>query len=99
MGGEETTSVGGAAAARHEPQDGGAVLVWLVEEVARLAGVSPARVDPAKAIASYALDSLAAVELAHAVETRLGVSVPMAALFSDLTVANLAASLAAERPP
>jgi amino acid adenylation domain-containing protein len=74
--------------------DGGEAVTWLAEQVARLARVAPSRIDPRKPIASYALDSLAAIELMHAIETRAGVSIAMETLFSEVTVADLAASLA-----
>jgi amino acid adenylation domain-containing protein len=74
--------------------DGGEAVTWLAEEVARLARVAPSRIDPRKPIASYGLDSLAAIELMHAIETRTGVSIAMETLFSEVTVADLAASLA-----
>jgi amino acid adenylation domain-containing protein len=74
--------------------EAGALVTWLAAEVARLGGVDPSRADPRRPIASYALDSLAAVELMHAIETRAGVSITMETLFSEVTVADLAASLA-----
>ena len=70
-----------------------ALSAWLTEELARAAGVSLAKVDPRRPIASYGLDSLAAIELMHAIENRLGVSIGMETLFSEMTVADLAASL------
>jgi amino acid adenylation domain-containing protein len=74
--------------------EAGALVTWLAAEVARIGGVDPSRADPRKPLASYALDSLAAVELMHAIETRAGVSISMETLFSEVTVADLAASLA-----
>jgi amino acid adenylation domain-containing protein len=71
-----------------------ALMPWLAAEVARLGGVDPSWVDPRKPLAGYALDSLAVVELMHAIETRAGVSVSMETFFSDTTLADLAAALA-----
>ena len=76
-----------------------ALSAWLAEELARAAGVTLARVDPRRPIASYGLDSLAAIELMHAIESRLGVSIAMETLFSEMTVADLAASLASQPEP
>ncbi len=76
--------------------DDAALVTWLLGEVARLGGADPSRADPRRSIAGYALDSLAAIELMHAIETRFGVSVGLETLFSDATVAELAASLALE---
>jgi amino acid adenylation domain-containing protein len=73
-----------------------ALSAWLAEELARAAGVPPAKIDLRRPIASYGLDSLAAIELMHAIESRLGVSVAMETLFSEMTVADLAASLQRE---
>ncbi len=73
--------------------DAGAISAWLEVEVARAAGVASSAVDPRRPIASYALDSLAAIELMHAVENRFGVTLGMETLFSEITLAELAATL------
>ena len=73
--------------------DGEDLLGWLSEEAARHARIAAGAVDPRRPLAAYALDSLAAVELMHAIETRTGVGVEMETLFSEMSLAELAASL------
>ncbi len=73
-----------------EPDD---LLRWLAGEVARRSGMAPGSVDPRQSIASFALDSLATIELMHAIEQRLGATVEMETLFSEVSLADLAASL------
>ncbi|HYG61062.1 MAG TPA: amino acid adenylation domain-containing protein, partial [Thermoanaerobaculia bacterium] len=50
---------------------------FLRAELARAAGVDPAAVDPGRPPVELGLDSLAAVELSHRIETALGVSIPL----------------------
>ncbi|PYQ61977.1 MAG: non-ribosomal peptide synthetase, partial [Acidobacteria bacterium] len=67
---------------------------WLAAEVARRSGLPPgSEVDPGQPIASHALDSLAAIELMHAIERRTGVAMEAETLFSEVTLAELAAAL------
>jgi amino acid adenylation domain-containing protein len=67
---------------------------WLATEVARRSGMPPgSAVDPRQSIASHALDSLATIELMHAIERRVGVTVDTETLFSEVSLADLAASL------
>jgi len=72
---------------------------WLAGEVARHAGLPEGAVDPRRPIARYALDSLAAIELAHAVEERTGVALDLDAIFSEASVADLVESLRRRQPP
>src|SRR6185369_10553056 len=58
-----------------EEGDAGDLVRWLAEEVARRSGV--AAVDPRQPIASHALDSLATIELMHAIERHIGAAVEM----------------------
>ncbi len=67
---------------------------WLAAEVARRSGSA---VDPRQSIASHALDSLATIELMHAIERRAGVTVDIETLFSEVSLAALAATLEARR--
>ena len=82
MGGDEREGAGREELAR-----------WLSREVARCAGLPEGAVDPRRPIASYALDSLAAIELTHAVEERTGAVLDLDAVFSEASVEDLAASL------
>ena len=74
-----------------------AVCAWLAAEVASRSGVPVAAVDPQAPLASHALDSLHAIELAHALETRLGVPVEMESFFEAASIAELVADLYTER--
>ena len=49
-------------------------------------GVDPRRIDPLRAMTSYGLDSLAAVELRNAVEAELGVALPIAELLEGMSL-------------
>ncbi|HEV7508303.1 MAG TPA: amino acid adenylation domain-containing protein [Thermoanaerobaculia bacterium] len=96
---DEAAAVGEAAAEvdlaeEIEPDD---LVRWLAGEVARRSGAAPAGVDPRQSIASFALDSLATIELMHAIEQRVGASVDMETLFSEVSLADLAASLRQQR--
>ena len=62
---------------------------WLMAEVAMRAGVPRAGLDPSEPLTRYALDSLQAMELAHAVEQRLGVPVSLETFFEGLSIAGL----------
>ncbi|HEY0512849.1 MAG TPA: amino acid adenylation domain-containing protein [Thermoanaerobaculia bacterium] len=62
---------------------------WLAAEVAARAGVARTGVDVYEPIYRYALDSMNAMELAHAVEERLGAPVPMEAFFEGASVAGV----------
>jgi amino acid adenylation domain-containing protein len=69
-------------------------LQWLAAEVARRSGMPAGNVvDPQQSIASHALDSLATIELMHAIERRTGVTVDLETLFSEVSLADLAAAL------
>jgi non-ribosomal peptide synthetase component F/acyl carrier protein len=65
----------------------------LREEVGRLLGIAPDRLPPDRAPAALGLDSLTAVELNHALETRLGTGLPLGRLLEGATFAALAGEL------
>ncbi len=69
------------------------LLAWLRGEIARLVRGRPESVDPALPLISLGVDSLAAVELQHAVESALGVAVSMPELLEGTTLAELAGVL------
>ncbi|HYV13029.1 MAG TPA: amino acid adenylation domain-containing protein [Pyrinomonadaceae bacterium] len=64
---------------------------WLV---AQLKSKTGADIDVNQTMVSYGLDSLASVELVHAVETTLGVTMPAMTFVTDVSIARLAAELA-----
>src|SRR6202023_3080673 len=89
--------------------DGAAVIAWLeaylLDRVAAVMELSASRLDPARPLGALGLDSLYAVQLAHEVETGLGVELSIATLLDGPSVSELAAELAgklvgvAEPPP
>ncbi|HEY1403290.1 MAG TPA: amino acid adenylation domain-containing protein, partial [Pyrinomonadaceae bacterium] len=66
------------------------VAAWLAGEVATHLGINPADIDVNRPIARYGLDSLAAIELMHSIETRLGVALPMSSFLQSSSVTELA---------
>ncbi|HXO21033.1 MAG TPA: condensation domain-containing protein, partial [Thermoanaerobaculia bacterium] len=68
---------------------------WLAAEVAARVGVAAADIDPAQPISHYPLDSLNAMELMHAIEARLGVTVSMETFFEGLSLTELATGVLA----
>ncbi|HEX4494454.1 MAG TPA: amino acid adenylation domain-containing protein, partial [Thermoanaerobaculia bacterium] len=71
-----------------------ALETYLRSRAARALRRPVAAVDPAQPLAALGLDSLAAIELQHAVETDLGVELDLEELFAEANVAGLAAGLA-----
>jgi amino acid adenylation domain-containing protein len=67
--------------------------VYLQEQIARICPVSPAQVGPQQLLSALGLDSLMAVELKYALETELGVVLPLESLLQGGTLADLAALL------
>ena len=62
----------------------------LLEQAARILRVSRDRLDARRPLVSLGFDSLAAVELKHAVETRLGVSVSVSNILDEASLAEVA---------
>src|SRR5205085_2455080 len=73
-----------------------AVRSWLASQVAAKLGLGSGRVEVNQPLARYGLDSLTAVELAHAVETSLGVALPMVSFLQGASVAQLAAQVVSQ---
>ncbi|HEX6289052.1 MAG TPA: AMP-binding protein, partial [Herpetosiphonaceae bacterium] len=65
----------------------------LIEHMARLLGVSPGVFDREQPPSAFGLDSLAAVEIQHAVEAELGLVVPMTTFLETPSIAALARAL------
>ena len=70
------------------------LIAFLRRAAARALRVDPARLRPDRSLSALGLDSLAAVELAGAIESSLGVEVTLASLLEGPTLAELAARLA-----
>jgi amino acid adenylation domain-containing protein len=65
------------------------VLAFLRAGAARAAGLAPEHLDPREPVTAAGLDSLAAVELKHRVETALGVELGLAAILDGATLEDL----------
>jgi amino acid adenylation domain-containing protein len=85
-----------ATADTYAPREAAEVEDLLAARIAEKLGVPRADVDVDTPIARFGLDSLAAIELTHELETGLGVRLPMASLLQDFSVAQLAARLASD---
>ncbi|MBV9787774.1 MAG: amino acid adenylation domain-containing protein, partial [Chloroflexi bacterium] len=68
---------------------------YLQAQIARTLQVDPAQIGLDQPVSSLGLDSLMAVELQHALETELGVVVPMVSFLQDQPIDQLAAELLA----
>jgi amino acid adenylation domain-containing protein len=66
---------------------------WLAAEVAARAGMTAEEIDLDRPLDHYPLDSLAAMELMHAIETRLGVVLSMESFFAGGSLAELAGAI------
>jgi acyl carrier protein len=60
------------------------------EQLARVLGTSPAKVDVDKPLISLGLDSLMAVEIGNRMQSELGVSIPPVKFMEGLTTAGMA---------
>lgn len=76
---------------QNEPVPGGQgdVETWLVQWLAQRVGMSPGAIDVDLPLAAYAPDSLSAVELAHALEARFGLSLPLNVLLGGDPIRKL----------
>jgi amino acid adenylation domain-containing protein len=63
---------------------------WLRSQLAVKLKMDPREIDANHPISCYGVDSLTAIELAHAVEVGLGVIAPMTSFLQSLTIAQLA---------
>jgi amino acid adenylation domain-containing protein len=66
---------------------------WLIHQFARRLRILPEMIEADHSPARYGLDSLAAVEIAHELEKKVGIALPFADLISGLSIAELAAAL------
>jgi amino acid adenylation domain-containing protein len=89
---------GGTEAAPAAPEDldrPEGVRRWLAAEVAARARMTAEEIDLDRPLDHYPLDSLAAMELMHAVESRLGVVLSMESFFAGGSLAELADAILA----
>src|SRR5215210_435579 len=68
---------------------------FLHAALARVVRLDPARIDRELPMSSFGLDSLAAIELSHAVEEELGIAPSVAELLSGCSIAEAAREVAA----
>ncbi len=66
---------------------------YLQNEIARVVGVSPSKLDVNKPLNTMGLDSLMAIELKNSVESGLDASLPIAALLKGPPITELASDL------
>ncbi|WP_414581134.1 SDR family NAD(P)-dependent oxidoreductase [Scytonema sp. PCC 10023] len=71
----------------------------LLEQVARVLGTSPAKLDSSKPLTNLGLDSLMAVELSNRIDKDLGVSVPTMKLMGGPSISQLAKELVEQLAP
>lgn len=64
---------------------------WLAQVLAARIGVAPEQVDKQQPITQFGLDSIAAIELMHNIESTLGVRLPMWNLLQGPSISELAA--------
>ncbi|HEX8282845.1 MAG TPA: amino acid adenylation domain-containing protein [Pyrinomonadaceae bacterium] len=81
-----------------DARDADSIAAWLRTEVAARLGVRASEIDAARPLSDYALDSLAAIELTHRIESQLGVRLPMASLLQSPSINELAAQAAEAAP-
>jgi natural product biosynthesis luciferase-like monooxygenase protein/FkbM family methyltransferase len=87
---DETSDESLAASIRVSP-DKNSIEQWLVSAVAMRLHLEPAEIDCTRPFVYYGVDSLIAVDLTHALETELGVSLTVADLLQSPSLADLAA--------
>lgn len=63
---------------------------WLIDAVATRLRIDPAEIDSSRQLVYYGVDSLIAIDLTHALETALGVSLTVADLLQAPSLADLA---------
>ena len=66
------------------------IIGLLVEEAARVMSFAPDRIDPQRPLSEFGMDSLMAVELRLALETRLRIDVPLVSLSDNTSLSTIA---------
>jgi acyl transferase domain-containing protein/NADPH:quinone reductase-like Zn-dependent oxidoreductase/SAM-dependent methyltransferase/acyl carrier protein len=66
------------------------IIGLLIEEAARVMSFAPDRIDPQRPLSEFGMDSLMAVELRLALETRLGIDVPLVSLSDNTSLSTIA---------
>jgi amino acid adenylation domain-containing protein len=63
---------------------------WLRTQLAGKIGIEASKIDLEKPITYYGIDSLAAVELMHSIETSLGILVPFSSFYRSPSISDVA---------
>jgi len=92
-GAEAAVAVPSPAELPPAPADG-ELEPWLRAQLAARLGLAAEDLDPAVSIGRYGVDSLMAIELAHAVELALGVVLPLEVLLDRPSLGELAETIA-----
>ena len=71
---------------------------WLINALSARIGVNPRQINSEHPLAYYGVDSLIAVDLTHAIETSLGVSLSVADVLQSPSVGELAARISNQAP-
>ncbi|HVF55927.1 MAG TPA: amino acid adenylation domain-containing protein, partial [Pyrinomonadaceae bacterium] len=71
----------------------GAIEEWLRSLLAANLGIEASRIDVNQSVARYGIDSLAAIELAHAVEASLGIVLPVTTFLQSPSIADITAGV------
>lgn len=74
-----------------------AIAEWIADRTATILGLPRSQISLSEPIIRHGLDSLAAIELAHVVETNLGVSLSVVAFMQDLSISEIADQVMAQR--
>src|SRR6185295_1989820 len=75
------------------PQAVDDIAAWLTSQLAARAGVAVSEIDVNQSFARYGVDSLAAIEMAHEVETRLGICVSIVSFLESTSILQFASEL------
>ena len=69
---------------------------WLVDQLSERLGIASSSIDVQQSITRYGIDSLEATELVHAIETNLGISLPVVSFLQSPSIAELAAQISTQ---
>jgi amino acid adenylation domain-containing protein len=70
-------------------EDAESIESWLASQLAAKLGLDTSEIDTSQPLVCYGIDSIVALEIAHAVERRLGVLLSVASLVEGATLAEL----------
>ncbi|MGA9773113.1 MAG: AMP-binding protein, partial [Blastocatellia bacterium] len=69
---------------------------WLAHQLAYRLGISPGSIDAGQPLTLYGIDSLIAIEFAHAIESSFGVTLPVSVFLRESSIAQLASEITAQ---